>query len=282
MLFSPFESSYLLYLLDFKESILLLHCYEIIDTRYTLKWALLNIVLIAFSISAYLLSSNIIMLLLILLLCIIIFYLSLIKTSDVCIVFFIMLHNFIYLLMSSYIESKTLIKIFYIYLFFYTIYIAISNILGLLPYSFSFHSHILNTFFMSFIILLTITSIGLLLFSFFFFNIINPSGIPNIVVPLLIIIELISFLFRLVSLSLRLFANILAGHILIHVLFTGCIYALLEIATGFSFIMLTITFLLNIIIFFIFFLELAVAFLQTYIYLVMCLIYLSDLEHLAH
>ena len=114
-----------------------------------------------------------------------------------------------------------------------------------------------------------------------FFNIILPQGIPAILIPFLVVIEFISYFFRSLSLAIRLFANIFAGHILLHVV-SGFVSKLVFSQTaGFSIGSLFATMTsLTILILFCF--ELMVACLQCYIFLVLSLIYLRDIHHLAH
>jgi len=114
-----------------------------------------------------------------------------------------------------------------------------------------------------------------------FFNLILPRGIPSLLVPFLIVIDFISYIFRSLSLAIRLFANIFAGHILLHVV-SGFIYALiLSPLAGFStssVLAIATVVLLCVLLFF----EFMVACLQCYIFLVLSLIYLKDIENLTH
>jgi len=109
-------------------------------------------------------------------------------------------------------------------------------------------------------------------------NIIIPSNVPSILVPFLILIEFISYFFRFISLSLRLFANILAGHILIHVV-TGACYTMGSPYYSTAFYKhLLFSFLLFFGFVVLFSFELVVAFLQGYILIILILIYLTDLS----
>ncbi|MDP6271200.1 MAG: F0F1 ATP synthase subunit A, partial [Alphaproteobacteria bacterium] len=96
-------------------------------------------------------------------------------------------------------------------------FIVTSNLLGLLPYSFTVTSHIVITFAMAIVVFLGVTVIGLIKHKLHFFSFFVPKGVPMALIPILVPIEVISYLARPVSLSLRLFANMMAGHTLLKV-----------------------------------------------------------------
>src|ERR1700761_5886470 len=98
------------------------------------------------------------------------------------------------------------------------IFILINNLVGLIPYSFAPTSHFILTFSISFTIVIGATILGLQMHSLKFFSILVPSGCPLALLPLLVLIEFISYLSRCVSLGLRLGANILSGHMLLNIL----------------------------------------------------------------
>lgn len=104
--------------------------------------------------------------------------------------------------------------------FIYTlfIFIFVNNLIGMVPYSFSPTSHFILTFFISFTVVLGSTILGLFSYKDKFFSIFVPSGCPTALLPLLVLIEFISYLARNVSLGLRLAANILSGHMLLNIL----------------------------------------------------------------
>ena len=104
----------------------------------------------------------------------------------------------------------------FIYVLF--IFILVNNLVGMVPYSFSSTSHFILTFFISFTVVIGSTLLGLQLHHLIFFAIFVPSGCPLGLLPLLVLIEFISYLARNVSLGLRLAANILSGHMLLNIL----------------------------------------------------------------
>ena len=104
--------------------------------------------------------------------------------------------------------------------FIYTlfIFIFVGNLIGMIPYNFSSTSHFILTFFISFTIVIGSTLLGFYFYKDKFFSIFVPSGCPAALLPLLVLIEFISYLARNVSLGLRLAANILSGHMLLNIL----------------------------------------------------------------
>lgn len=161
-------------------------------------------------------------------------------------------------------------RIYIPFLQFVFLFIAISNLIGMIPYNFSITSHIAFVFGFSFMIFIGFQVIGLNLFGYVFFSFFCPSGIPLYMTPFLVLIELISYVFRVISLSVRLVANIVSGHIL------------LKLITGFIFNMLLqgsfylLAFLCFVLIIALICLEFFIALLQAYVYLVLCAIYLKD------
>ena len=104
----------------------------------------------------------------------------------------------------------------FIYVIF--IFILVSNLIGMIPYNFSSTSHFILTFLISFTVVVGSTLLGLLTFRLVFFSVFVPSGCPVGLLPLLVLIELISYLARNISLGLRLAANVLSGHMLLNIL----------------------------------------------------------------
>ena len=103
--------------------------------------------------------------------------------------------------------------------FIFTLFLLVlfGNLLGMLPYSYTFTSQIIITFFMAIIIFISVTIIGIFRHGFGFLSLFLPSGTPLVLQPLLFVIEFISYCIRPISLSVRLFANMLAGHTLLKV-----------------------------------------------------------------
>jgi F-type H+-transporting ATPase subunit a len=150
-------------------------------------------------------------------------------------------------------------------LFIFTLF---GNVLGLIPYGFAFTSHIAVTFFMAAVVFLAVTLIGIWRHGFHFFSLFFPHGAPIATAPILIPIELVSYLSRPISLSVRLFANMTVGHVLLKVL-AGFVVALGIFGAVPLVVLVAITAL-----------ELLVALLQAYIFTILCCIYLNDALHL--
>jgi len=98
------------------------------------------------------------------------------------------------------------------------IFILVNNLIGMIPYSFASTSHFILSFSLSFTVVLGATILGLTNHGLKFFSLFVPVGCPLGLLPLLVIIEFISYLARNISLGLRLAANILAGHMLLNIL----------------------------------------------------------------
>ena len=164
--------------------------------------------------------------------------------------------------------------------FIFTLFLLIlfGNLLGMLPYSYTFTSQIIITFFMAIIIFISVTIIGIFRHGFGFLSLFLPSGTPLVLQPLLFVIELISYCIRPISLSVRLFANMLAGHTLLKV-FGGL--AVMLIGSGSVFLMpiaiLPIGAIIGMTA-----LEVLVAVLQAYVFTVLTCIYLNDALNLHH
>ena len=164
--------------------------------------------------------------------------------------------------------------------FIFTLFLLVlfGNLLGMLPYSYTFTSQIIVTFFMAIFIFLGVTIIGIFKHGFGFLSLFLPSGTPLILQPLLFIIELISYCIRPISLSVRLFANMLAGHTLLKV-FGGL--AVMLIGSGSVFLVpvsvLPIAAIVGMTA-----LEVLVAVLQAYVFTVLTCIYLNDALNLHH
>ena len=149
-------------------------------------------------------------------------------------------------------------------------FILFANLLGLVPYSFTTTSHIIVTFAMAIVVFIAVTLLGFAKHGFRFLKFFVPSGVPAAMIPLMVLIELISYLARPVTLSLRLFANMLSGHTLLKV-FGGFVVPL-GIA-GIAPLALTVA---------LYGLELIVAFLQAYVFTVLTCLYINDALHMHH
>ncbi len=158
--------------------------------------------------------------------------------------------------------------------FFFTLFMFVlfGNLVGLIPGAFTFTSHIVVTFTMALIIFLTITLIGFARHGTHFFSLFFPSGAPLATAPILIPIEVISYMSRPISLSVRLFANMTVGHIILKI-FAGFVISL-----GAFFVIpgvVPFSVLVGIMA-----LEFFVAALQAYIFTILACIYLHDAIHL--
>ena len=156
-------------------------------------------------------------------------------------------------------------------------FIAVSNIIGVIPYNFTIASHLIVTFVLAMIVFLTVLIYGFYKNGLKFFKLFVPSGIPIFILPLVVFIEVFSFFLRPISHSVRLFANMLAGHIALAV-FASFIPLLagLGIAGYFGAVLpLGMVIALTA-------LELLVAFLQAYVFTILTCIYINDAIHPGH
>ena len=159
-------------------------------------------------------------------------------------------------------------KKFFPFIFTLFIFTLFGNLLGLLPYGFTFTSHIAVTFFMALVVFLAVTLIGIFKHGLHFFSLFFPHGAPLFTAPILIPIEIVSYLSRPISLSVRLFANMTVGHELLKVL-AGFVVALGIFGVVPLVVLVAITAL-----------EVLIALLQAYIFTILCCIYLNDALHL--
>jgi len=150
-------------------------------------------------------------------------------------------------------------------------FVLFCNMLGMLPYSFTVTSHIIVTFALAAIIFVGVTIIGFVNHGIGYFKLFIPSGVPLFLLPLIVIIEIISYLSRPVSLSVRLFANMMAGHTMLKV-FGGFVISL-GIMGGWLPLGFTVA-LTG--------LEILIAFLQAYVFAILTCIYLNDALNLNH
>lgn len=155
------------------------------------------------------------------------------------------------------------------------IMILLFNCLGLIPCSFAFTSHIVVTFTFGFSVLVFLIGLGLWEFQYVFFTNFLPKDIHISLLPLLFFIELVSFLSRGLSLSIRLFANIMSGHTLLNIL-SGFLGILLGLGTFSQIGSLCLVFVILVICV----LEFSLAFIQAYVFTVLTCIYLKDSLHL--
>ena len=105
-------------------------------------------------------------------------------------------------------------------------FVLVANLLGMVPYFFTVTSHIIVTFALALVVIAAVIGYGFYKHGLKFLGLFAPSGVPKALLPLVVFIEIISFLSRPISLSVRLFANMLAGHIALKVFFAGFIVSL--------------------------------------------------------
>jgi len=149
----------------------------------------------------------------------------------------------------------------------FTIFVVVlmGNMLGMIPYSFTYTSHIAVTMGLALTIFLFVTILGFIKHGFHFFSLFCPAGVPWALKPLIIPIEVLSYLIRPVTLSVRLFANMMAGHLMLKV------FAGFSVAMGVGLGLLPMFFNVALIGF-----EFLIAFLQAYVFTILSCIYLKD------
>lgn len=147
-------------------------------------------------------------------------------------------------------------------------FVLAGNIIGMIPYSFTFTSHIAVTFGLAIVVFIGVTLIGFIKNGVKFFGFFLPHGVPWFLAWLIIPIEILSYLSRPVSLSLRLFANMTAGHTMMKV-FAGFIFLLGAAGVAPLVMVVALTGL-----------ELIIAFLQAYVFTILTCVYLNDALHM--
>ena len=162
-------------------------------------------------------------------------------------------------------------KPYFPFIFSLFMFVLFCNMLGMLPYSFTVTSHIIVTFALAAVIFVGVTIIGFVNHGIGYLKLFIPSGVPVFLLPLIVIIEIISYLSRPVSLSVRLFANMMAGHTMLKV-FGGFVISL-GIIGGW----LPLSFAVALT-----GLEILIAFLQAYVFAILTCIYLNDALNLNH
>jgi len=156
---------------------------------------------------------------------------------------------------------------FILFIFIYTLF---SNLLGLIPYTFTLTSQISITILWSLTVMITVTYLGIRKYKFNFINLFIPNGVPKFLLLYILIIELISYLSRVLSLAIRLTTNMIAGHVLIYIL---CFFAYKLNIKG----LLLLPALLAILI-----LEIGVSVIQAYVLSVLISTYIKDCLELGH
>ena len=180
-----------------------------------------------------------------------------------------MLYNFISKMISDTAGKKA--KPYFSFIFSLFIFVLFCNMVGMLPYSFTVTSHIIVTLAFAMFIFIGVTILGFVIHGFKYLKIFVPSGVPMVLLPIIMIIEIISYLSRPVSLSVRLFANMMAGHTMLKV-FGGFVISLGLLG---GWLPLSFSVALT-------GLEILVAFLQAYVFAILTCIYLNDALNLHH
>ena len=169
--------------------------------------------------------------------------------------------------------AGTKAKPYFSFIFSLFMFVLFCNMLGMIPYSFTVTSHIIVTFVLAAFIFIGVTIIGFLKHGLGYLKLFVPSGVPIVLLPLIVVIEIISYLSRPISLSVRLFANMMAGH------------TLLKVIGGFVFILGANSFIVGGILPLAFLialtgLEIVIAFLQAYVFAILTCLYINDAIHL--
>jgi F-type H+-transporting ATPase subunit a len=177
------------------------------------------------------------------------------------------LYNFISKMISDTAGKKA--KPYFPFIFSLFIFVLFCNMVGMLPYSFTVTSHIIVTLAFAMFIFIGVTILGFVIHGFKYLKIFVPSGVPVVLLPIIMIIEIISYLSRPVSLSVRLFANMMAGHTMLKV-FSGFVI-LMGFLGGWLPLAVMVAFTG---------LEILIAFLQAYVFAILTCIYLNDALHM--
>ena len=157
------------------------------------------------------------------------------------------------------------------------VFVLMGNLLGLLPYAFTYTSHLAVTGGLALLIFMMVVLFGLFNHGLKFFTLFAPAGVPWFIYPVLVPIEVISFFVRPLTLSVRLFANMMAGHIMLKVVASFAIGAA-SMGAGFTFLGIFPVFINTMLMAF----ELLVAFIQAYVFAILTCVYLKDTVELHH
>lgn len=150
-------------------------------------------------------------------------------------------------------------------------FILFANLLGMIPFTFTVTSHIIVTFALALVVFIGVTVIGFARHGLHFLSFFVPPGVPKPLLVLLVPIEVLSYFIRPVSLSVRLFANMMAGHTMLKV-FAGFVVAL-GVLGGWAPLAFVVA-LTG--------LEIGIAFLQAYVFTILTCLYLNDAIHMSH
>jgi F-type H+-transporting ATPase subunit a len=157
------------------------------------------------------------------------------------------------------------------------IFVYVANTLGMIPYSFTVTSHLAVTAALALLIFFAVLLIGIARHGFHFFGLFVPSGVPGWLLPLVVLIEFISFLSRPITLSVRLFANMVAGHVMLKVIAGFSI--MFATAGGVAWAATIFPVIMNVLMIGF---EFFIAFIQAYVFAVLTCIYLKDTIEVGH
>jgi F-type H+-transporting ATPase subunit a len=186
-----------------------------------------------------------------------------------------LLYEFIAKMVRDNIGSKG--RIYFPFIFTIFMFVLMGNILGLLPYSFTYTSHLAVTGALALVVFIAVILFGFINHGFKFLSLFVPSGVPAWILPVIIPIELISFFVRPLTLSVRLFANMMAGHIMLKIIAGFAVAASGMAAWGFT-VGFAPAFIGTLMLMF----ELLVAFIQAYVFAILSCVYLKDSVDLHH
>ena len=166
-------------------------------------------------------------------------------------------------------------KAYFPFVFTIFFFILFGNLLGVFPYDFTFTSHIAITLLLTMVVFILTTVVGIATHGLHWFSYFVPEGVPKPLLPLLVPIEILSYLSRIISLSVRLFANMMAGHVMLEVF--GAFVVMLGAAGAIFWVPAAFSLSVNVALIGF---ELLVATLQAYVFAILTCIYLHDAVHL--
>ncbi len=164
---------------------------------------------------------------------------------------------------------------FFPFIFTLFAFVLLGNLLGVFPLFFTYTSHIVITLALALLVVILTTVVALRIHGLHFFSYFVPQGVPKLLLPLLVPIEILSYVSRIISLSVRLFANMMAGHVMLEVF--GAFVVLLGGAGLLGLIPAGVSLAVNVALIGF---ELLVAVLQAYVFAILTCIYLHDAIHL--
>lgn len=186
---------------------------------------------------------------------------------------FTLVFNELYIVVRNMIKNNTSLKRYQYFstLFFLFLFILAANMVGLIPYSFTITSSFVITFFLALSHFIGINIIAVFKNRWRSAVLFLPGGVPLMIVPFLIVIEVVSYIAKVFSLSIRLFANMMSGHALLKILI-GFSWSLLSAGSIYTFIAILPWVVVTVIMF----LEFVIAFLQAYVFTILVTIYIND------